>query len=73
METASLRVLDLARKAKCSRGTVLNYEKNGIIKSVRDINGHRRFTLADAEKLKSILSARWPGKQNENVPNGRDL
>ena len=62
METASLRVCDLARLAGCHRSSVLNYEKKGIIQSTRTISGHRRFTKSDAEKLRAIFSTRWPSK-----------
>jgi DNA-binding transcriptional MerR regulator len=36
----------------------LNYEVRGIISAVRDFNGHRRFSLQDALKLREIFEFR---------------
>lgn len=61
----NLKVVDVARLAGCHRNTVLAYEAKGIIQSYRTINGHRRFTIDDAQKLKLILATRWPSDDNE--------
>jgi len=58
MEEKNLRVADVARIAGCHILTVKNYEKRGYIKPERDVNNHRRYALADALKLKEILSIR---------------
>jgi len=59
MEKPDLLVSEVARHAECHINTVLAYDHKGVIKSTRDINNRRRFTLAEAEKLKSLLFARW--------------
>jgi len=53
-----LTVGEVAQIADCHRNTVLRYEDKGLINSERDFNGFRRFSLAEALKLKTILSAR---------------
>ena len=63
MTDANLKVLDMARFCGVHRNTILNYERKGVISSVRDIYNARRYTQAEAEKLKSLLAARWPAKQ----------
>ena len=50
----------VARIANCHNNTVLKYEREGYISSMRDNNGFRRFTKQDALKLKSILEIRKP-------------
>ena len=53
-----LTVEQVADIADCHRNTVLNYEKQGYIKSMRDNNNFRRFSLQEALKLKKILNIR---------------
>ena len=48
--------------AYCHRNTVINYERKGIIKSMRDANNFRRFPLSEALKLKKILETRKPSE-----------
>ena len=66
---ADLKILEVATLCNCCRGTVLNYEKKGLISSARDLYGNRRYTQEQAERLRLLLSARWPSKQeNETQP-----
>ncbi|MDH3575983.1 MAG: MerR family transcriptional regulator [Desulfobacteraceae bacterium] len=58
-----LKVSEVARIAGCHIKTVINHEKRGTIKASRDIYNYRRFSIEDAQKLKKILSARWPGNE----------
>jgi DNA-binding transcriptional MerR regulator len=59
METnADLTVSEVAAIAGCHRLTVLNYEKRGYLKPLRDINNRRRYTKAEALKLKQLLEIR---------------
>jgi DNA-binding transcriptional MerR regulator len=60
---SNLKVIDVARIAECHRNTVLVYERKGIIRSSRTLHGHRRFTESDAQKLKAVLTTRWPGDE----------
>jgi DNA-binding transcriptional MerR regulator len=57
---ANLTVGQVARAAVCHRNTVLNYEKRGYIKPLRDNNNFRRFTIQEALKLKQLLEIRRP-------------
>ena len=50
----------VARIAGCHRNTVINYERNGYIRPLRDNNNFRRYTLQDAMKLREILNIRKP-------------
>jgi len=59
MEEANLTPIDVARIACCHPNTVKNYARKGFITPARDINNFFRFTLAEAEKLRDLLSARW--------------
>jgi DNA-binding transcriptional MerR regulator len=58
MNETQLRVADVAGIAMCHRSTVLRYERKGLIHSLRDNNGFRRFSLEAALKLKNLLSLR---------------
>lgn len=58
MAEKNLRVADVARIAGCHILTVKNYENRGYIQPERDVNNHRRYSLADALKLKEILTIR---------------
>ena len=61
METiADLTVSQVAEIAGCHRLTVLNYEKRGYLKPMRDCNNFRRYTKQDALKLKQLLEIRSP-------------
>jgi len=44
--------------AGCHSTTVKQYEKRGVIRSKRDINGYRRYSIEEALKLKRILAKR---------------
>ena len=55
-----LKVLEMAKFCGVCRNTILNYERKGIISSVRDIYNARRYTQAEADKLCQLLKARWP-------------
>ena len=57
---ADLTVEQVASIARCHRNTVLNYERRGYIKPLRDHNNFRRYTKRDAMKLKQILEIRKP-------------
>ena len=61
-----LTVEQVADIADCHRNTVLNYEKQGHIKSMRDNNNFRRFTLQEALKLKKIFTLRRPAEKRGN-------
>ena len=61
-----LKVLDMAKFCGVCRNTILNYERKGIISSVRDIYNARRYTQAEADRLLALLSARWTAKPNED-------
>jgi len=53
-----LTVDQVAKVAGCHRNTVLNYEKRGYIKTMRDNNNFRRYSLQDAIKNKKLLTIR---------------
>jgi len=57
---ANLLISEVADIAGCHRVTVLNYEKRGYIRPMRDNNNHRRYTKQDALKLKQLLEIRRP-------------
>ena len=57
---ANLTVNQVAEIAGCHRGTVLNYERRGYLKPLRDNNNFRRYTKQDALKLKQLLEIRRP-------------
>lgn len=57
---ADLTVEQVARIAGCHRNTVLNYERQGFIKSMRDNNNFRRYPRQEALKLKQLLEIRRP-------------
>ena len=68
MTESNFKVLDIARFCGVCRSTILNYERKGIITSTRDIYNARRYTQAEAEKLRQLLGARWPEPTNEAKP-----
>ena len=53
-----LTVAQVANIADCHLNSVKNYTKRGYIEATRDVNGFRRYSLAEALKLKEILSIR---------------
>ena len=61
MIEANMTVSEVAAYAECHRNTVLNYERQGYIQSLRDNNNFRRYTKSEAKKLKEILNIRKPG------------
>jgi len=58
MEERNLTVAQVAQIVGCHILTVKNYEERGYIQPWRDNNNHRRFSLADALKLKEIFAIR---------------
>lgn len=56
----NLTVEEVAAIAGCHRNTVLRYEGQGYIKSLRDNNNYRRYSKQDALKLKEIINIRKP-------------
>jgi DNA-binding transcriptional MerR regulator len=59
-EIPKLYVHDVARCAGCCNQTVINLEKRGFVKPLRDKNGFRRFTEAQAIRVKEIFNMRTP-------------
>jgi DNA-binding transcriptional MerR regulator len=55
---ANLTVQAVAEIAGCHPQTVKSYEKKGLIRSFRDINGWRRFTESEALKMKRLWEIR---------------
>lgn len=57
----TLRIGKVAKFAGCSNGTVLNYERQGLIKpALRNRAGHRMFTPAQAIMVREIWNMRKP-------------
>ncbi len=63
MEERNLTVAQVAQIAGCHILTVKNYEKRGYIEPWRDNNNHRRYSLAEAVRLKEILEIRKRGME----------
>jgi hypothetical protein len=63
--SAELTVAQVGDIAGCHRNTVLNYERKNLIRSMRDRNNYRRFSVEDALKLKSMLTSRTPSTNYE--------
>lgn len=61
---ANLTVEQVAKIVGCHRNTVLNYEKEGYIRPLRDNNNFRRYTLQQALELKKIFEIRRPASGN---------
>lgn len=55
---ADLLVNQVADIAGCHPNSVRRYERRGLVRAHRDLNGYRRFTLQEALKLKAKLSWR---------------
>lgn len=54
----SLYPAQVAAIAECHPNTVKRYELRGVIRSTRDINNFRRYSMRDALKLKRLLAKR---------------
>jgi DNA-binding transcriptional MerR regulator len=51
-----MRVIDVARKLNISTTWIRKLEKDGVVSTVpRDINGHRRYSDEDLQRIKAIL------------------
>ena len=50
-----LNVNEAAKILGVYPGTIRRYDKNGLIKSKRDFNNHRRFAMQDVLELKKKL------------------
>jgi DNA-binding transcriptional MerR regulator len=50
----SLLVHEVAKRAKVSNDTVRNADRRGLISSVRDVNGWRRFSPNVVDELKKL-------------------
>ncbi|UCF02935.1 MAG: MerR family transcriptional regulator [Deltaproteobacteria bacterium] len=53
--STNLFVAEVAQLAGCHVSTVYRYEKRGLIRSSRDRNGWRRFSLEEAVRLREML------------------
>lgn len=62
MQHVDLTIEQVAQIAGCHRNTILNFEKRGYIRPMRDSNNFRRYTLQDALKLKVLVNHR---RQND--------
>ena len=58
-----LLIADVAKIAGCHPNTVRNYVKKGVLNPSKDVNGFARFSVQDAQRLRTLLSARWPMQQ----------
>ena len=63
---ANLKISEVAKIVGCHINTVLNYERRGFIKPLRDNNNFRRYPLQEALKLKEIFSVRIRGMGDYN-------
>ncbi|MHC6527971.1 MerR family transcriptional regulator [Vibrio proteolyticus] len=55
------RISELAQQVGLSRSTLLYYEKLGLITSRRQLNGYRRYSEQDAQRLKLLLQLQAAG------------
>ena len=53
-----LTINQVAEICDCHINTVKNYTEKGYIQALRDTNNFRRYSLADALRLKEILNLR---------------
>jgi len=53
-----LTISQVAEICNCHINTVKNYTERGYIQAFRDNNNFRRYSLADALRLKEILTIR---------------
>lgn len=59
---ASYAISTLARRFGLSRSALLHYDRVGLLRpGARNAAGYRRYTEADAERLKTILTYRQAG------------
>ena len=59
-EIPKLFIRDVADRVGCCKATIVNYEKKGLIKPIRDKNGFRRFTESQTLKLLESLNLQVP-------------
>jgi DNA-binding transcriptional MerR regulator len=59
-EIPKLFIRDVAERVGCCKATIVNYEKKGLIKPIRDKNGFRRFTESQAVRLLEALNLQSP-------------
>lgn len=59
-----LTVSQVADICNCHFNTVKNYTNRGYIQALRDNNNFRRYSLAEALKLKEILEIRMRGQND---------
>lgn len=62
MTLTDLTVCQVAKIAGCHINTVRNYEEHGYIQPMRDHNNRRRYSMAEALKLKELFNIRRPRK-----------
>lgn len=65
-DNPDLTVAGLAKFASCHRNTVVSYCNRGLITAYRDVNNYRRFSKAEALKLKKLLNHRRPDPVAKN-------
>lgn len=58
MNQGDLRISQAARLIECHVNTLRNYECRGLIKPLRDHNGHRRYSVDQALKIKELINMR---------------
>ena len=58
-----LTVCQVAKIADCHINTVKNYTEKGYVQATRDTNNFRRYSLAEALRLKEILTSRKRGTE----------
>jgi DNA-binding transcriptional MerR regulator len=56
--TSDLTISQVAEIMRCHRLTLINWERRGLIHPKRDLNGYRRYTQADVDKLKELFELR---------------
>jgi len=56
--SADLLVAQVARIAGCHPNTVRRYERRGVVRPQRDLNGYRRYTMEQALELRDALARR---------------
>jgi len=52
-----LSPMQMAKLAKCSVSTVINYSNQGLIETFWESNGYRKFTYTEAIRLREMLEA----------------
>ena len=75
-ERAMPRIQETARAVGVSKDTIRRWEKLGLIQSTRDWAGHRRFTMADVEIMRQLvtggqLPSRGTGENRQVHGDGR--